>query len=264
MPLQTASDFVSQLPEVARRPEVLATIVLIVGFVFGLFVGRLNKRLLTALGVPRLVEGTPFERTAQSIGTSTVTIVARLSSWFVYAVTVLAAIHTANLLDTQIFWLQIIGFVPQIFIAVFVLIFGFVAADKAELLVSERLKSVKIPEVSVIPRLVKYSVLYVALLIALGQVGVNTMALIALLAVYAFAIVVFAGLAFKDFLPSVAAGVYLLLNQPFGIGDEVEIGDHRGVVQGMDVLVTRIENDEEEYIIPNHVVLEHGVVRMRD
>jgi hypothetical protein len=27
--------------------------------------------------------------------------------------------------------------------------------------------------------------------------------------------------------------------------------------------VTRIENDEEEYIVPNRMVLEHGVVRIR-
>ena len=113
------------------------------------------------------------------------------------------------------------------------------------------------------PRVIKYSVLYIASLVALDQIGVNTDALIVLLAVYAFALVFLGGLAFKDFLASGAAGIYLLLNQPYGIGDDVRIGDHRGIVQEVDVFVTHIENDEEEFIVPNSRVLESGIVRIR-
>jgi small-conductance mechanosensitive channel len=257
-------DLLARASEFADRPVVQAALVLLVGVVVGLAVGKLNKRLLTAVGVPGLVEGTPFERSARSLGTSTVTIVARLSSWFVYAVAGLAAINTARLLDTQRFWLQIVGFVPRLFVAALVLVVGFVVADKAELLVGERLRSVKLPEVNLVPRLVKYSVLYVTLLVALGQLGVETLALVALLAIYAFAVVVFAGIALQQFLSSGAAGVYLILNQPYGVGDHVEIGDREGIVQGIDVLVTRIENDDEEYVVPNDKVLEHGVARIRD
>ncbi|APW98547.1 mechanosensitive ion channel protein MscS [Halobiforma lacisalsi AJ5] len=247
-----------------EEPAVIAAAVLALGLVVGYLVGRLNKELLTAAGVPDAVEGTPFERTAQSLGTSTVEIVARLSSWFIYGIAILTAIHIAQLLNTDAFWFRVTEFIPQVFVAVLVLILGFIIADKSELAVSEYLRGVKLPEISLLPRLIKYSVLYVTFIIALGQIGVHVLALLILLTVYAVGVVIVFTVAFKDFLVSSAAGIYLLLNQPYGIGDEVRIGDQSGIVQEVDLFVTKIENDSEEYIVPNRKVLDEGVVRNRE
>jgi small-conductance mechanosensitive channel len=242
---------------------VLAALILIGGGIAGYLLGRLNKRVLRAAGVPEVVEGTPFERTARSLGTTTVALIARITSWFIYGVTILLALNTAELpLSTQLFW-QITLFVPHLFVAALVFILGFVVADKAELMVSERLRSVKLPEINVIPRLVKYSIVYVATLIALSQVGVATLTLIVLFAAYVLAVIAFGVVAFWDLLRSGAAGIYLLLNQPYGIGDEIRVADNRGIVQEVDMFVTRIENDEEEFIVPNHVVMRNGAVRFR-
>ncbi|ELY52827.1 mechanosensitive ion channel family protein [Natronorubrum bangense] len=246
------------------EPAVIAAAVLALGIVVGYLVGRLNEELLSASGVPEAVEGTPFERTAQSIGTSTVKIVARLSSWFIYGIAVLTAIHIAQLLDTDAFWLRVTEFIPQVFIAVLVLILGFIIADKAELVVGEYLRGVKLPEVSLLPKLVKYSVLYVTFIIALGQIGVHVLALLILLTVYAVGLVIVGTVAFKDFLVSSAAGIYLLLDQPYGIGDRIRVGNQTGIVQEVDLFVTKIEDDSEEYIVPNRKVFEDGVVRIRD
>jgi len=246
------------------EPAVIAMAVLVLGLVVGYLVGRLNKELLSASGVPEAVEGTPFERTAQSLGTSTVEIVARLSSWFIYGIAVLTAIHIAQLLDTDAFWFRITEFIPQVFVAVLVLILGFIIADKSELVVSEYLRGVKLPEVSVLPRLVKYSVLYVAFVLALGQIGIYVLPLVVLLAIFAAGAIVVGAIAFKDFLVSSAAGIYLLLEQPYGIGDRVQIGQQSGIVQEVDLFVTKIEDDSEEYIVPNRKVFEAEIVRERE
>ena len=246
------------------EPAVIAVGVLVLGIVIGYLVGKLNKELLTAAGVPGAVEGTPFERTAQSLGTSTTQIVARLSSWFVYGIAIVTAIHIAQLLDTDEFWRNVSLFLPQVFIAVLVLIVGFIVADKAELTVSEHLRSVKVPEAALVPKVVRYSVLYVVFLISLAQIGVEILALLILLFVYSSAIVIVGTFAFKDFLISSAVGIYLLLNQPYGIGDQVRIGDRSGIVQEVDLFVTKIENDSEEYVILNRQVFEDGVVRIRE
>ena len=246
------------------EPAVIAMAVLVLGLAVGYLVGRLNKELLSASGVPETVEGTPFERTAQSLGTSTVEIVARLSSWFIYGIAVLTAIHIAQLLDTDAFWFRVTEFIPQVFIAVLILILGFIIADKSELVVSEYLRGVKLPEVSVLPRLVKYSVLYVAFVLALGQIGVYVLPLVVLLAIFAAGAIVVGAIAFKDFLVSSAAGIYLLLEQPYGIGDRVQIGQQSGIVQEVDLFVTKIEDDSEEYIVPNRKVFEAEIVRERE
>lgn len=243
---------------------VLALLILFIGGGAGYLIGRLNERLLRAAGVPEAVERTPFERTAQSLGTDTVSLVARLSSWFIYGVVVLIALNVTGLLNARLFWQGVITFIPDLFIAILVFIVGFVVADKAELVVGEQLRSVKLPEVNIISRMVKYTIVFLSALVALGQVGVATAALLILLAAYALTVILFGAVAFWDLLRSSAAGVYLLLNQPYGIGDEVRVGNDRGIVQEVDVFVTHIESDGEEYIIPNSRVFKEGVVRIRD
>jgi small-conductance mechanosensitive channel len=241
----------------------LALAVLLVGVLLSYVVTVVNRRLLERAGVPRAIEGTAFERMAHELGTSTVSIVAKLSGYFVFLLSLFVALTVAQIEYTTLFWSGVVGFLPGLFVAILILIIGIVVGDKVELLVQERLRGVKVPEVNFLPRLAKYSVFYVAALIALSQVGVATLALIVLLGVYTFAIVLFSLVAFRPMLQSAAAGTYLLLTQTYGIGDEVRIGDHNGIVQEVDVLVTRVETDGEEYIIPNRHVFEQGIVRIR-
>jgi small-conductance mechanosensitive channel len=243
---------------------VLSLAVLVVGLLVAYLVWRWTHRLLSRLGVPEAVEGTPFERTARGLGTSTTGIVAQLAALFVYVGMVVLALQLAQLLEVQAFWSQLTGYLPRLFIAALALIVGSIGGDKAKLEVSERLRSIKLPEAELLPQVVKYSILYIAVLVALAQIGVATAALLILLGAYSFGLVVVGGLALRDFLSAGAAGVFLLLNQPYTIGDQVRIGDRSGIVQEIDMFVTRVEDDDSEYIIPNHRIFREGVVRVRE
>lgn len=257
-------------PQVIRRifseqgAFVLSLIILISGAVVGYLVWRATRRLLYEAGIDEAVEGTPFERTTRSLGTSTVGLVSNLAALFIYVGAVILALNVTQLFDTVVFWSRVTTFLPNLFVAIFALIIGLIAGDKAKLVVSERLRSVKLPEVGVLPEIVKYSIFYLAALVGLGQLGVATEALLILLAAYAFGLVFITGIAFKQLLTAATAGLYLVLTQPYSIGDEVEIDDRRGIVQEVGMLVTHVENDGEEYIIPNQRVFECGIVRVRD
>jgi small-conductance mechanosensitive channel len=163
-----------------------------------------------------------------------------------------------------VYWTRFTGYLPDLFIAAFAIIIGLIAGDKAKLVVSERLRSVKLPEATVLPEIVKYSIFYLAILIALSQLGVETLALLILLGAYAIGLVFLTGLALKDLLAAAAAGLYLLLTEPYSIGDEVIIDDRQGIVQEVDMFVTHVESDGEEYIIPNQRVMRSGIVRVRN
>jgi small-conductance mechanosensitive channel len=242
---------------------VLAALVVVASLVLGFVVYRVLDGALDRLGVPNVVEGTPFERTAQRFGTSTVRLVSQLSGLFVVAVGVVVALRLVDVLSATLFTSRLAGYLPNLFVAALVVIIGLILGDKAELATSERLRSIKLPEVTVIPTLTKYSVLFIAFLVALAQLGVAVSALLVLLAAYTFGLFFLGGLAFKQMLTSSAAGVYLLLTEPYSIGDEIEIDGRRGIVQEVDVFVTRIEDDGEEYVLPNHLVFESGIVRVR-
>ncbi len=258
--------FISWLGELSNAEQnlVMAMLVVLVGLVVGWLTAWLVRRTLEAFRVDAAVEGTPFERTARQLGTTTTRLLAQVCGLFVFLVAVVYAASLLQIFPEETLFGALISFLPKLFVAVVVVIAGLLVADKAELLVDERLRSVKLPEVTLVSSVVKFSILYVAGLIALSQLGVATAALIVLLAAYAFGVFFLTGLAFKDLLASAAAGIYLLLTDPYSIGDEIAIDGRRGIVQEIDVFATRIENDGEEYIIPNRLVLRKGAMRVRN
>ena len=262
MPLEWLEQTAETLSE--ESALTLAIAILLIGLVISYLVWRWVHAVFNRLGLQDAVEGTSVERGAGRFGTPTVGILAGLFAISVFAVAVLGAFNVARVLEFDLFWPALIALLPQLLIAVLALIFGLLLGDKAHLVVQERLRSIKLPEAAIIPEIVKYSIIYIAILIALAQVGVATTALLILLAAYAFGVVILSVVAFQDLLAAGAAGIYLVLNEPYVIGDEIRVNDSTGIVQEINMFVTHIEDNGEEYIIPNHKVFTAGVVRIRE
>lgn len=246
-----------------RISLVLMVGVLVVGVLVSYLVDRLAGQVLIAVGVEDAVEGTTSDRAARRLGTSTVSVLAGLVALFVFVVFLVLALTVSSILDATLYLGRFIDFLPQLLAAALVVIFGLVLADRAELLVSERLRNVKLPDAGLIPEAIKYSIIFLAVLVAFGQLGMADNALLVVFAAYAFGLVFLGGLACKDLLASSAAGFYLLLSEPVSIGDEVRIDGMDGIVQEIDVFTIHVENDSEEFIIPNHRVVRSGIVRVR-
>lgn len=251
-------------PLVPFVPLALFGLILLVGAGVSYALISFNRRLLERLGVPESVEGTAFERSVRRFGVSTVTVLARLSGYLAFVVFVVVGLTTLGVDSVTAVSTVVVAFLPRLFVAAIVLVVGLIVGDKLGLLVDERLRGVKLPEVGLVPSLVKWSTVYVAALIALAQVGVATTALVVLLAGYLASVIVLGAVAFRDLLASGSAGLYLLLTEPYAIGDHVRIGDVEGVVQEIDVFATHVESDEEVYLVPNRRALTDGVARKLD
>ena len=241
----------------------IAVGIVVLGIGLGYLTMRLGRRLLHRLGIDEAVEGTAVERAAGEYGTSTVGLLTKLAGYFVILLSLFIAGTFTNIQFADLFLRAAAVFLPQLAVALLILVVGIIIGDKVEVLVSERLRGIKLPEIGVIPATARYSVLFVATLIALGQIGVATTALIVLLGAYAVALIVFTAIATQELLASGAVGVYLLLTEPYSIGDEVAVAGKQGIVQEIDLFVTRIETDGEEHIIPNRTVLRDGIVRVQ-
>ena len=62
-------------------------------------------------------------------------------------------------------------------------------------------------------------------------------------------------LAFQDILKNFIAGIFLLLERPFRIGDEITVDNHTGVVDNVEMRTTTLRTAEgEEVLIPNSLV----------
>ena len=125
--------------------------------------------------------------------------------------------------------------------AIVILIAGYIVADWAARRVkrwgdkSEKVDDTIVP---VLSKVAKIFVLIVTLLAVLGQFGVETTSIVAVLGASALAI----GLALQGTLSNVASGVMLLTLRPFGVGDAVKIGGTTGLVDSIGLFTTEMHS----------------------
>src|SRR3989440_2582135 len=62
-------------------------------------------------------------------------------------------------------------------------------------------------------------------------------------------------LAFQDILKNFIAGIFLLLERPFRLGDEITVDNHTGVVENIEMRTTTLRTTEgEQVLVPNSLV----------
>ncbi len=62
-------------------------------------------------------------------------------------------------------------------------------------------------------------------------------------------------LAFQDILKNFIAGIFMLLERPFRLGDEITVDNHTGIVENIQVRATTLRtSDGEQVITPNSLV----------
>ncbi|RJX27539.1 MAG: mechanosensitive ion channel family protein [Desulfurivibrio sp.] len=116
------------------------------------------------------------------------------------------------------------------------------------------------------PTLVKFvgHLIYVALFIfvilaALGQLGIQTTSLIAVLGAAGLAV----GLALQGSLSNFAAGVLLILFRPFKKGDYIETAGTAGTVEEIQIFTTMLVTpDNKMIIVPNGKIISDNIVNI--
>ncbi len=101
---------------------------------------------------------------------------------------------------------------------------------------------------SFLRNIVYYSLLIFVCVAALNKLGIETTSFVALIGAAGLAI----GLALQGSLANFAAGVMLILFQPFKVGDEIEVGGAAGIVKEIQIFSTIMESQDKKIIImPN-------------
>ena len=135
--------------------------------------------------------------------------------------------------------------------AILTLIFGIWLSRRASRLTADWLSRVDRLDRTLVPimaALVRYAGLTLTIVITLGNFGVETTSIIAVLGAAGLAV----GLALQGTLSNVAAGLMLLFLRPFRIGDWVEAAGVSGSVREIGLFTTTIDTFDNVYIsIPN-------------
>jgi small conductance mechanosensitive channel len=105
---------------------------------------------------------------------------------------------------------------------------------------------------SVLRYIVSYGIFIICLIMILNVFGINTASLLAILGAAGIAI----GLALKDTLTNIAAGIILFFIGSYRIGEFVEFSSYSGTVKEINLFTTTLENIDGIYIsVQNSFVL---------
>ena len=100
--------------------------------------------------------------------------------------------------------------------------------------------------------LVRISLLVVVIIAAIGQLGVQTTSLLAVMGAAGLAV----GLALQGSLSNFAAGVLIVLFRPYKVGDYVEAAGVAGTIEEVQILTTVMKTpDNKRIIVPNSQIM---------
>lgn len=103
---------------------------------------------------------------------------------------------------------------------------------------------------------VKVLLLFVAVVIVLGSIGISVTSLIAALSVVGVAF----SLAIQGFLSNVFGGIQIISNKPFHIGDYVDAGGESGVVREVGLFYTKLYTPDKKLVqIPNSTIANSNI-----
>lgn len=144
-----------------------------------------------------------------------------------------------------------INFLPRLATAVGMLVVGYLLAKWAEAGTRKLLARGKHIDATLWPAIAsaaRYGILIVVAVAALGQLGIETTSILAIIGAAALAL----GLALQGTLSNIAAGLMLLWLRPFRAGDTIESASATGTVRELGLLATRIDTIEGVFrFVPN-------------
>jgi small conductance mechanosensitive channel len=141
----------------------------------------------------------------------------------------------------------IIELFKDVVVSIIIIMAGFAISRALRKLISGAASSglrVDDTVISLLRRIVRYGIVIVCLIMILNVFGVNTASLIAVLGAAGVAI----GLALKDTLGNIAAGIILLFLGTYRRGEYIEFGSYSGTVKDINLFTTILETFDGIYV----------------
>lgn len=155
----------------------VAIIIFVLGWVFGAVLGRVISQLIKSIKIDNILRESGVEDVFTRAGFTLDSgrFVGGLVKWFVVLVFLVASLEILGLNQVTLFLQNVVlGYLPDVMIAVLVLLLAAVIADVMQNLVVGSAKAAKLSSAHFLGNVTKWSIWIFALLAALSQLGVAT------------------------------------------------------------------------------------------
>jgi small conductance mechanosensitive channel len=154
----------------------------------------------------------------------------------------------------------IILFLPRIIAAIVVLVVSLILAALSSRLIRGALERRKFSRefTQFICEVTKWSVIILGIVVSLQQVDFDVTAFLTGVGILGFTV----GFALQDVSKNFVAGLLLLLQQPFVIGETIQVTGYTGQVTAITMRATEIKMDDGQIVlIPNATVFTSPIVK---
>jgi small-conductance mechanosensitive channel len=156
---------------------VVAIIIFVVGWLVGVGLGRVVGQIVDALRIDSVLRSTGLDKVLSRAGfeLSSGKFLGFLVKWFFIIVFLVASLDVLNLKMVNLFLRDVVlGYLPQVIVAVLILLVAAVIAEAAERVVVGSAKAAALNSAGFLGKVARYSIWIFAILAALAQLNVAT------------------------------------------------------------------------------------------
>lgn len=152
-------------------------------------------------------------------------------------------------------WLQrAASWIPNLFTSLIIMAFFWILWQGAKRAAASVIRRAELDPTAAnfIQTIIKFTLLTIGIVTALGKIGINTASILTSLGVAGLTI----GFAAKDALSNMISGLFIFWDRPFVIGDLVEVGGEYGRVESITLRSTRVVTPDGRMLaVPNSTVV---------
>ncbi len=171
--------------------------------------------------------------------------------------------------------LQDTGLIVRLVIALLILILGLIFGRFIGNLVKKVLHELEINKIvkkqtkikfsieDLLGSIIKYLIYFIAIILALNQIGLTATILTIILVLLLTVILIFIILAVKDFIPNIVAGFFIHQKRNIKIGDTIKTGQVEGKITHINLVETQVQSKNKDIVfIPNSFLMK-GTVQVK-
>lgn len=162
---------------VAFLPNLVAALIIfVVGWLIGAGLGRVVAQVISSLRVDQALRAGGVDRVVERAGFSlnSGAFLGMLVKWFFIVVFLVASLDVLGLTEVTVFLRTVVlGYLPQVIIAVLILLVAAVVAEAAQRVVAGSAAAAKLTSANLLGSIARWAIWIFALLAALDQLGVT-------------------------------------------------------------------------------------------
>jgi small-conductance mechanosensitive channel len=227
----------------------------LVQFVVGGLLRRLRLDALTErVGISRMLSNAGLD---PSIGN----LLARLTYWLILFIFVLAAAESVGLIGISEMLNRLVGYLPNVLAAALILLLGSLIAQVVGDALRGMANQAGVAAGPALGQIVRYTLLVFTIILALGQLGIQTdlltIAASALVIATTLALALAFGFGSRDLARNIMAGYHA--KEAFQEGQQLSVRNHSGQLLSIGPVKATIKTKDGMVSLPNSVLTEEEV-----